>query len=205
MLVAPPRRTYPLSRGPGWRVRRRLLPGTRSARCPRPAMPHAASHAEVRTPVFGPARSAPAGKESVPRRVAVTRHLSWTLRRRSLVKAPAPVVRKVCPKSKWTVRETTGIIYAFVVSDLVSTCGNRDAAACCALTELGPRQDQPGEIVRDRTAVTQARRYRETGVGKRRRRSRLLSGPSAPPRSTSARPSTARSRRSSSPPAAAVT
>jgi hypothetical protein len=86
-------------RGPGWRVRRRLLPGTRTARCPRPAMPARHPHGGPRAS-HHPVRPAP-GRQPRPCRAAgeplrifhgrsvppaVSRH--W----------PA-LVREVCPGS----------------------------------------------------------------------------------------------------------
>ena len=109
VLVVPPRRTYP-SKG-AWLARAPTSsPRHQATWCPWPAVPHAASHVEVRTPALGPARSAPAGKKSVPRRVAVTRIFPWTLHRRSRVKAPVPLVSKICPESKWTGRTVAWIM-----------------------------------------------------------------------------------------------
>lgn len=100
--------------GPGQRVRRRLLPGTRSAQCPGPARPHAASHPEVHTPAIS-LRAVRVGNHFVPRRVTVA-HLPWTLRRPRPVKAsvspPVPLVRKTYPASKLTGRDTVGPMLA---------------------------------------------------------------------------------------------
>ena len=130
--------------GPGQRVRRRLLPGTRSAQCPGPARPHAASHPEVRTPAISPrARPGPA-TGSVPRD-----------RRASSMDAPqaapcqgtgTPIgiqVRRIYPVSKWTGWKAVGIMSRLLVPDLASTCRNARQGPA-ALTRPGPsRQTGP--------------------------------------------------------------
>jgi hypothetical protein len=95
VLVVPPRRTYPSQGGPGWRVRRRLLPGTRF----RPVS--GARH--VRTPLWGAyaslSRAPGLGRQPAPCRAAkAVAHLPWTLRRHSLVKAPATPGKEVMSK-----------------------------------------------------------------------------------------------------------
>lgn len=105
--------------GPGWRVRRRLLPGTRATRYPRPTV--SARTPGVRMPASA-VRPAPAGNQFRAAPHKAVKHLPWTLRRHNLVKAPVPrpvpLVRKVCLEGKWTDRAAPGIALYLLASNL---------------------------------------------------------------------------------------
>lgn len=105
--------------GPSWRVRPRLLPGTRATRYPRPTV--SARTPGVRMPASA-VRPAPAGNQFRAAPHKAVEHLPWTLRRHNLVKAPVPrpvpLVRKVCLEGKWTDRAAPGIGLHLLASNL---------------------------------------------------------------------------------------